>query len=519
VLAVLYLDLDRFKVVNDSLGHRVGDTVLLQMAERLVHHLRPADTLARLGGDEFVIVAEGVVDEQAAMAFATRIAEVGREPFRVGDENFVCTMSIGVACASDSQRSADDLLGETDMALYRAKGRGRDRAEAFDDELRTTENVLLEASNSAMSGLRALRDAGVQVGLDDFGTGYSSLAYLRQFPLDFVKIDRSFISEVERDDSKRAIVAAIIGLAHALHLLVVAEGVETDGQLHIIEELGCDRAQGFLFAASGPPVASTSSCVARRTGLQPGPPDRKGFICRSWAFGGHRRPTGVWCDQVLTCRLVRVGFMSLVEKQPKESPHDRPCAQVSPAQCAPPTVGRVGSAPGCRRWRRRRCTRVTVTTGDGELLGYLTSLPDKARGVLGGPTESARRSRRGKPEDPTALERVLCVAGLLHDTVERLERLVDDLGPVVARCPTYEPTGGYHRWDPEQVTLLLAAESQKLANMAASLITAETLGARTRQGLALITVELLEQVVEVTHAQLEQAGSTRARASGPAGKE
>ena len=322
VLAVLYLDMDRFKVVNDSLGHLVGDAVLAQMAERLAHHLRPVDTLARLGGDEFAIVAEGLADEVEAIGLGERIAGAGRQPFRIGAETFECTISVGIACTADSERSADDLLSEADLALYRAKERGRNRAEAFDEQLRTaavgrlvterilrrsldnaglvveyqpiidlqsgravgaealvrisdperglllpesfldvaaetglligmdmqvmtdaveqvsrwrsrlagrspdhvainitarhladssfprvvidqldtvgvphsalhieiTERILLEASNSAITGLRTLRDAGVQVGLDDFGTGYSSLAYLRQFPLDFVEI-------------------------------------------------------------------------------------------------------------------------------------------------------------------------------------------------------------------------------------------------------------------------------------------------------------------------------------------
>jgi EAL domain-containing protein (putative c-di-GMP-specific phosphodiesterase class I) len=122
-------------------------------------------------------------------------------------------------------------------------------------QIEVTERVLLEASNSALTGLRSLRDAGVQVGLDDFGTGYSSLAYLRQFPLDFVKIDRSFISDVARAEDQRAIVAAIIGLSHALHLTVTAEGVETGDQLRILRDLECDRAQGFLFAGSLAPGA------------------------------------------------------------------------------------------------------------------------------------------------------------------------------------------------------------------------------------------------------------------------
>ncbi len=386
VLAVLFLDLDRFKVINDSLGHHVGDDVLLQIAGRLAHHLRPADTLARLGGDEFVLVAEGVTSMAAAISLANRVVEDGRRPFALNGEEFSCTMSIGVACTADSQRNAGELLAEADLALYRAKGQGRDRVAMFDEELRTTavdrlvtermvrralgdgrvvveyqpmveitsghpigaealvrirdlehglrlpgsfldvaeesgllvaidevvladavkqastwrarlgpdfvgvainvtarhladsefrqavldqltayglppgdllievtEQVLMEASNSAMTGLRALRDLGVKVGLDDFGTRYSSLAYLRQFPLDFVKIDKSFIDDLVSDPKVRAIVGAIIVLSHALDLTVVAEGVERASQRQVLIDLGCDHAQGFLYAASGAP--------------------------------------------------------------------------------------------------------------------------------------------------------------------------------------------------------------------------------------------------------------------------
>jgi diguanylate cyclase (GGDEF)-like protein/PAS domain S-box-containing protein len=397
VLAVFYLDLDRFKVINDSLGHRIGDTVLTKMAERLAHHLRPADTLARLGGDEFVVLAEGVESEQAVIELGNRIVEAGREPFQFGDEEYVCTLSVGIASATDSERGADDLLQEADLALYRAKDGGRDRVHVFDEELRTraigrmgtermliraldehqivveyqpildlrtghitgaealvrildpeqgllqpesflevaeetglliamdeqvmadavqragewgvrfsgadlgevainvtarhladakfpeaviaqldakdvphrklqievTERVLMEASNSAMTGLRKLRDADVMVGLDDFGTGYSSLGYLRQFPLDFVKIDQSFIQDLVRTDGDRAIVAATIGLCHALDLVVVAEGVETDGQLQVLESLECDRIQGFLVAASAEPAAIEELVASR----------------------------------------------------------------------------------------------------------------------------------------------------------------------------------------------------------------------------------------------------------------
>jgi diguanylate cyclase (GGDEF)-like protein/PAS domain S-box-containing protein len=399
-LAVLFLDLDRFKVINDSLGHRVGDAVLQAMAERLLRYIRLSDTLARLGGDEFVVLAEDVADQEAAIALGNRLAEAGREPYRVGEEEFVCTVSVGIAVTDDPRHTPEALLQEADLALYRAKDRGRNRAEVFDEDLRTsavgrlgtermlrraiderrlrleyqpifdlksgltlcaealvrvfdpdvgllqpdsflqvaeetgllitidewvisealdqaalwhdrfpgnrfsgvsvnvttrhlsdarfaqevvaqldvralphdhlqievTERVLMEASNSAMTGLRTLRDAGVQVGLDDFGTGYSSLAYLRQFPLDFVKIDQSFVRGLNAAAGQDAIVAAIIGLAHAIGLYVVAEGVETTTQLEALKQLGCDRAQGFLlgrpaapgaidvFIATGPPL-------------------------------------------------------------------------------------------------------------------------------------------------------------------------------------------------------------------------------------------------------------------------
>ncbi len=120
-------------------------------------------------------------------------------------------------------------------------------------QIEVTEQVLMEASNSAMTGLKTLRDAGVKVGLDDFGTGYSSLSYLRMFPLDFVKIDRSFIQELVLGATERAIVASIIDLSHALGMAVVAEGVESQSQLDELMALGCDRAQGFLMATAGPP--------------------------------------------------------------------------------------------------------------------------------------------------------------------------------------------------------------------------------------------------------------------------
>jgi len=398
IVAVLYLDLDRFKVVNDSLGHQIGDAVLLQMAERLVKYLRPTDTLARLGGDEFVIVAGGVVDETAAAELGSRIIEVGRQPFTIGTEEYSCTLSVGIASTADAHYSSDALLQEADLALYRAKDHGRDRFEVFDDDLRTaevgrlatsrmlhraldegrvvveyqpiidiarrrvvgaealvrvrdaagmllgpsaflavadetgllthiddwvtdvaidqaagwhrrcqgsepaemalnvtarriadagfagalvarldacglahdvlqaevTERVLMEASNSAMVGLRALRDAGVRVGLDGFGTGYFSLVSLRQFPLDFVKIDRSLIDGMTRTTGEQAMISAIIEFSHAMGLVVVAVGVESQAQFDLLEALGCDRAQGFLLGRPGPASTLTGGGLRDR---------------------------------------------------------------------------------------------------------------------------------------------------------------------------------------------------------------------------------------------------------------
>jgi diguanylate cyclase (GGDEF)-like protein/PAS domain S-box-containing protein len=401
LVAVLFLDLDRFKLINDSVGHHFGDAVLLQMAERLLGFLRPQDTVARLGGDEFAIVVEDLAAAGEAVDLAARIVASSADPFVVGEEQFNCTASVGISVTADPQHGHERLLQEADLALYRAKDRGRDRAEMFDEDLRTravgrlgtermlrraidedrlrlvfqpiidlrtgntvaaealvrvwdpnrpelieaatfievaeetgllstidawvlletirqvahwrdrfagcgfadvsinltarhladaefaqsvidalevegvrtdalqievTERVLMEASNSSMAALTALRAAGVRVGLDDFGTGYSSLSYLRMFPLDFVKIDQSFIAELALGASARAIVTSVIDLSHALGMSVVAEGVETDLQLDLLRSLGCDRAQGFLFASPGPPDQLEARVLGRPGG-------------------------------------------------------------------------------------------------------------------------------------------------------------------------------------------------------------------------------------------------------------
>jgi len=391
VLAVIYLDLDRFKVINDSLGHDLGDRLLRKVVERAVSTIRPADTLARIGGDEFVVLAEGLGDEEEAKDLATRVCESMEVPFDLDGESIVCTTSAGVATTTDVRHSALGLLQEADLALYRAKDHGRNRAELFNEELRTTaierlavermiqsaisddrlrvhyqpvvdldtghvvsaealvriqeaerlvlpdvfidvaedtgllgtidefvlsqaigqlamwagklsdtgchgiainvtgrhlsdshfvqvvadaleshglapgslalevtERVLMEASNSSLDSLRSLRKLGVAIGIDDFGTGYSSMAYLRQFPLDFLKIDQSFMPQLKEGTEDIGIVSAMIDLAHALGMWVVAEGVETAEQRRTLVRLGCDRGQGFLFGrAEAPDVLAT----------------------------------------------------------------------------------------------------------------------------------------------------------------------------------------------------------------------------------------------------------------------
>ncbi|HET9692518.1 MAG TPA: EAL domain-containing protein [Acidimicrobiales bacterium] len=406
LVGVVFIDLDRFTLVNDSLGHHVGDAVLVEVAERLLRVVRPQDTLARLGGDEFAVVAEDLGTPDDAISLGARIIEEGQRPFVVGDEQFVCTVSAGIAVTGEPGRSPEQLLREADLALYRAKDRGRDRADVFDESLRTravarlatermlrraidedrlevhyqpiidlatgravaaealvrvwdadggavtkaeafigvaeetdllatiddwvmrevigqgaawrqrrppvavgavainvtsrhladagfarsviddladrrvpadflqievTERILMDASNSAMSSLETLREAGVKVGLDDFGTGYSSLSYLRVFPLDFVKIDRSFVAELtaRATGTGTAIVASVVHLSHALGMEVVAEGVETAAQAEQLATLGCDRAQGHFFAEAGPALA-IEALFARQEGTVAG---------------------------------------------------------------------------------------------------------------------------------------------------------------------------------------------------------------------------------------------------------
>jgi diguanylate cyclase (GGDEF)-like protein/PAS domain S-box-containing protein len=379
--AVLFVDLDRFKLVNDAMGHLAGDELLVHFTRRLNSVLREADMAGRTGGDEFVIVCADLDQPEEAEAIAGRVADVLADPFTVQGRTVFVTASIGIALAGGGA-VAGDVLRSADAAAYRAKDRGRNRYEVFDDALRAataaaleletdlhralerhqlflryqpvvdlvsghllgaealarwqhprrglltpdqflpaaeasglvvaigremldlaagalaavpaeslpminvnisprelaqrdlvdrirevlgdngvdprrlcieiTENAVLDELDTAIETLDSIRALGVRLAIDDFGTGYSSLSYLRRLPVDTVKIDRTFTTELNTDHNDVTIVAGIIGLARGLGLEVVAEGVETQRQAEILVELGCTQAQGFLYS---PPVA------------------------------------------------------------------------------------------------------------------------------------------------------------------------------------------------------------------------------------------------------------------------
>jgi diguanylate cyclase (GGDEF)-like protein/PAS domain S-box-containing protein len=385
MVAVLFVDLDRFKLVNDGLGHETGDELLVAVSRRLSAAVRHQDTIARFGGDEFVVLCEDLSGEDQAVELAERAALAFAEPFVLSRAEVSVSASIGIAVTSRSSERAASLLQDADAAMYRAKKRGGARHELFDeamhtqavsrllteralrraldrDELRVlfqpqfdlatgrrvaveallrwdhpvrglvmpgdflrvaeetgiivpigawvleraceilrspngngsdrsplgvsinvstrqlqrgdfpslvacavrdsgidpttlclevAESALLDEIDTTSEALRMLKDLGVHLAIDDFGTGGSSLTYLRRFPFDELKIDRTFIEGLGRSAADDAIVAATIDMAHALDMVVTAEGVETEAQRVRLCELECDRAQGYHL---GPPA-------------------------------------------------------------------------------------------------------------------------------------------------------------------------------------------------------------------------------------------------------------------------
>jgi diguanylate cyclase (GGDEF)-like protein/PAS domain S-box-containing protein len=385
-LAVCFIDLDRFKVVNDSLGHDAGDELLAVIAHRLRTIVRPGDTVARFGGDEFIVLAEGLHTPSEVAGLAERITGELGKPVKLGTHEVTPGASIGIAVTDDPQALAEHLIRDADLAMYRAKELGGSRFTMFDETMRLhavarldmeadlrraidmselrvhyqpildfdgtivavealarwehpirgligpadfiplaeetglvvpvgaavlreacarvahwraaiapslrvsvnlssrqlaepgivefveqtmietglepdalcleiTETSLTADAPTTAARLADLRGLGVRLAIDDFGTGYSSLLYLRRFPVQLLKLDRFFVAGVcdERDDNE--ILRAIIGLAHALGMRAVAEGVESREQLDALAVLGCDFVQGFYWS---PPVPSTT---------------------------------------------------------------------------------------------------------------------------------------------------------------------------------------------------------------------------------------------------------------------
>jgi diguanylate cyclase (GGDEF)-like protein/PAS domain S-box-containing protein len=390
-VAVLFLDLDNFKVVNDSLGHAQGDALLAIVAQRLRDCLRSADTGARLGGDEFTVLLEDVACADEAIAVAERIARALRVPVVLQGREVVVSASIGIAIGLPSG-AGNDLMREADLAMYRAKVNGKARCALFDPrlelramerleletdlrqalargefrvhyqpivslhdetivgvealvrwehperglvqplafipvaeetgliipigkwvleqacqqsrlwqqefplrrplcisvnlsarqlqhpglvadvaeavqdagmdpatlELEITETVVMQDAEATDATLRALKAIGIRLAIDDFGTGYSSLSYLKRFPVDTLKIDRSFVDGLGSDSQDTAIVHSVAALARALDLSVTGEGVETAAQHVLLQRLGCDLAQGYLYARPVPAVELTA---------------------------------------------------------------------------------------------------------------------------------------------------------------------------------------------------------------------------------------------------------------------
>ncbi len=386
LLGVAFLDLDRFKTINDSLGHAAGDMLLAAVAERLRNAVREDDTVARLGGDEFTLILTDMARAEDAAQVAQKILGCFAEPFHIAGYDFTVGMSMGMTIYPLDDSDVDGLLRNADIAMYRAKEQGgntcqfhtaemtarvrhrldleRDLHRALDqgqfhllyqpimdlatgafvsvealirwrhprrgevspaefiplaeetgiigdigawvlreaaaqfvrwrDEGLPLENIAVNVStrqfhgrdfgglvrrvaadtgfdprclvleiteslladNAAIvSALRELNDMGVQISIDDFGTGYSSLSYLRRFPVDHVKIDRSFVSDIPLSNDATVVVLAIIGMAHALGQKTIAEGVETGAQLEFLRAHGCDLAQGFHLARPLPAEA------------------------------------------------------------------------------------------------------------------------------------------------------------------------------------------------------------------------------------------------------------------------
>jgi diguanylate cyclase (GGDEF)-like protein/PAS domain S-box-containing protein len=383
-LAVMFIDLDRFKVINDSLGHTMGDRLLQAVSQRLLGCIRRGDTLSRFGGDEFTLLLPDSQGPLAAAQVAEKILESVKEPFRLGEHDIYVGASIGIAIYPEGGTTLDALIKNADIAMYRVKNTGKDAYHIFSHdmtisatqrllleqdmrralendefeiyyqpqmdthteqlvglealirwnhpamgllapaefipvaedsrliveldrltltaacrqvghyhrnghpdlklsvnlspllldrdnfvdhilqtltreqfpthllELEITEGLLMNDRTDVIDKLSKLSDAGVRIAIDDFGTGYSSLSYLQKFPIDTLKIDRSFIHAIKTAEEEACIVNAIVSMALGLKLHIVAEGVENTAQLSYLRSLGCHTVQGYLFGQAIP---------------------------------------------------------------------------------------------------------------------------------------------------------------------------------------------------------------------------------------------------------------------------
>jgi diguanylate cyclase (GGDEF)-like protein/PAS domain S-box-containing protein len=400
--AVMYLDFDRFKLINDSLGHGAGDEFLVKVARRIQEHVRPTDIVARLGGDEFAILAENVVDEAHVVVLAERLQEVLRKPFLISGTEIATSASIGITFSRLGYRTPDEVLRDADIAMYHAKACGKARYAIFDACLRDqvtdqlhlegdlrralesgtgglsisyqpiyrlatnelvafealarwnhpergpvdptvfipiaeesglivqltywvieescrqlkawqlrgskfadlrmhvnisgfglaqtafvnsvtrtlltagvqprhltleiTESTLMAHLENAVDTMTQLRELGIGLSVDDFGTGYSSLNYLSSLPINSLKIDRSFVEQLQASVPNSEIVRAVVTLGGSLGKSVIAEGIETPAQLQRLREVGCEYGQGFLLARPLPAAQSDALFEARAAG-------------------------------------------------------------------------------------------------------------------------------------------------------------------------------------------------------------------------------------------------------------
>jgi diguanylate cyclase (GGDEF)-like protein len=390
-LALLFLDMDRFKAINDTLGHDAGDELLRQVSDRIAHAVRGSDMVARLGGDEFVVLMEGLPSYASAAEVAKKIVKANELPFMIESQNIKTSVSVGISLYPQDGNSVHSLMRSADLAMYHAKQERRGSVQFFHEELNArmiersqleqeleqalehdefelyyqpkveaftgriagveallrwhhprlgllsggqfmaaatetkhvvpigewvisaacaqakfwresgasdsafpslpiavniaipqiyadlpdviyralkkydipssslqleiTESLLIGDIDRATSVLREISESGITIAIDDFGTGYSSLSVLKALPIDILKIDQSFVRDLGKDLGDNAIVAAIVNMARAMALRVVAEGVETQEQLNILNDLGCDEHQGYFYSRPLPATA------------------------------------------------------------------------------------------------------------------------------------------------------------------------------------------------------------------------------------------------------------------------